>query len=85
MPIAILRIADVLRMRGRSRSSHYQDIKDGLFPRPVQIGARAVGHPVNEVAAMNEARIAGQSDDEIRALVVKLEATRKAAAEGGRR
>ena len=76
----ILRLPAVLRERGRSRSAHYGDIRLGLFTRPVTIGRRAVGWPVNEVAALNAARIAGKSDDEIRALVVKLEAARKAAA-----
>jgi prophage regulatory protein len=41
---------------------------------------RAVGWPSEEVQALNAARIAGKSDEEIRALVVKLEAARKAAA-----
>ncbi len=36
--------------------------------------------PAHEVAALNAARIAGKTDEEIRALVVKLEAARKAAA-----
>jgi prophage regulatory protein len=36
-----------------------------------------VGWPASEVAAINDARIAGHPDDEIRALVVKLEAARK--------
>lgn len=76
----ILRLPAVLRERGRSRSAHYLDIQQGLFTPPVPIGLRAVGWPANEVAAINAARIAGKSDDEIRAIVVKLEAARKAAA-----
>jgi prophage regulatory protein len=39
-----------------------------------------VGWPSSEVAAINAARIAGKTDDEIRALVVKLEEARKAEA-----
>lgn len=79
MPHTILRLPAVLRERGRSRSAHYLDIQQGLFTRPVSIGLRAVGWPSGEVAALNTARIAGNSDEEIRALVVKLEAARKAA------
>jgi prophage regulatory protein len=56
------------------------DIKNGLFVKPVRIGLRAVGTPEDEVDALNAARIAGKSDEEIRALVVKLEAARKALA-----
>jgi prophage regulatory protein len=44
------------------------------------LGARAVGWPANEVAALNAARISGKSDSEIRDLVVKLEAARKTVA-----
>ena len=55
----LLRLPAVLKARGRSRSSHYQDIKDGLFPRPVALGRHAVGWPEHEVATVNSARIAG--------------------------
>lgn len=80
MTRTILRLPVVLRERGRSRSAHYLDIQQGLFTRPVSIGLRAVGWPSSEVEALNAARIAGKSDEEIRDLVVKLEAARKAAA-----
>ncbi len=79
MTNTILRLPAVLRERGRSRSAHYLDIQHGLFTRPVQIGLRAVGWPAGELAAINAARIAGMGDEEIRALVLKLEAARKAA------
>ena len=79
MTHTILRLPVVLRERGRSRSAHYLDIQQGLFTRPVPIGARAVGWPANELATLNAARIAGKSDDEIRILVVKLESDRKTA------
>ena len=80
MTHTILRLPAVLSERGRSRSAHYLDIKQGLFTRPVAFGVRAVGWPADEVAALNVARIAGKTDDEVRALVVKLEAARKTAA-----
>lgn len=77
MVTTILRLPTVLHERGRSRSSHYQDIQQGLFTKPVSIGLRAVGWPSIEVAAINEARIAGKSAQEIRLLVAYLEASRK--------
>ena len=80
MVSTILRLPILLRERGRSRSAHYSDIQQGLFTRPVLIGARAVGWPAIELAELNAARIAGKSDDEIRALVTKLEAARKTTA-----
>ena len=78
-PVPMRRIPQVLRIRGRSRSSHYQDINNGLYPRPVKIGPRASAHPDDEVAVMNSACIAGKSEEELRELVRKLEAARKAA------
>lgn len=80
MVTTILRLPTVLRERGRSRSSHYLDIQQGLFTQPVAIGFRSVGWPASEVAALNAARIAGKSVEEIRALVLKLETDRKTAA-----
>ncbi len=79
MTHTILRLPEVLRERGRSRSAHYLDIHQGLFTHPVMIGLRAVGWPTTEVATINAARIAGKGEVEIRELVAKLEAARKTA------
>lgn len=76
---SILRRKQVEAESGYSRSTIYLRISQGLWVRPVALGARAVGWPASEVASLNAARIAGKSDDEIRALVVKLEAARAAA------
>jgi prophage regulatory protein len=43
---------------------------------PVKLGARAIGWPTEVILAINAARIAGKSDDEIRQLVRRLEAQR---------
>lgn len=77
---SILRLPAVKSESGYSRSTVYLRIAQGLWPKPVSLGARAVGWPASEIAAINAARIAGKSDDEIRALVTKLEAARKSAA-----
>ena len=76
----VMRIPEVLPIRGRSRASHYADIKAGLFTSPVHLGAKAVGWPESEVAAINAARIAGKSEGEIKALVAQLHALRHAQA-----
>lgn len=73
----LLRLPAVLKARGRSRSSHYADIKRGLFTRQVDLGVHCVGWPEHEVIALNQARIAGKSEAEIRALVRHLENRRK--------
>ncbi len=60
----------------RSNASVYNLIRGGLWPKPVQIGQRSVGWPDEEVKAICAARIAGQSDEQIRALVNRLHAKR---------
>jgi prophage regulatory protein len=79
MPRTILRLPAVLKRRGISRSAHYADVKAGLFVRPVKLGVRARGTPDDEVDILIAATIADKSDDEIRALVIKLQAARGAA------
>jgi prophage regulatory protein len=78
--LAILRRKQVQVESGLSRSTIYLRITQGLWPRGVSLGPRAKGWPASEVAAINAARIAGKSDDDIRALVTRLEAQRKTAA-----
>ena len=73
----ILRRNQVQAATGYSRSSIYARISEGLWPKPVQLGARAVGWPAREVAALNEARIAGVPDSGIRELVGNLEKARQ--------
>jgi prophage regulatory protein len=73
----ILRLPAVKSESGLSRSTIYLRISQGLWTKPVSLGARAVGWPSNEVAALNAARIAGKTDDQIRTLVAKLEAARE--------
>jgi prophage regulatory protein len=80
MTYSILRLPDVKASTGLSRSTIYLRIAQGALTRPVSLGGRAVGWPAHEVAALNAARIAGKPDAEIRELVTKLEAARKAAA-----
>ena len=75
----ILRIPAVKSESGLSRSTIYLRIVEGLWTKPVRLGARAVGWPSDEVAAINAARIAGKTDEEVRVLVAQLEAARKGA------
>lgn len=60
----------------RSNTSVYNDIRAGLWTKPVRIGQRAVGWPDYEVEAIVRARIAGDSGDQIRALVDRLHGER---------
>jgi len=56
MPKKILRLPIVLDRTGLSRSTVYLRVSEGKFPRPVSLGARAVGWIETEV----EEWIAGQ-------------------------
>ena len=77
----ILRLPEVKRVLGhRADASVYNAIRAGLFTAGVAIGQRARGWPDYEIDAINAARIAGKSDDEIRELVKALHAKRTALA-----
>lgn len=72
----LLRRPIVEQATGNSRSTIYRNIQKGLFTHPVEIGGDRVAWPSNEVEAINKARIAGKSDEEIKQLVIELEAAR---------
>lgn len=73
----IIRLPAVKAETGhRSDASIYNAIRAGLFPAGVSIGQRAKGWPLEEVFAINAARIAGKSDKEIRELVQLLHTKR---------
>ena len=75
--MSILRMPAVKAETGhRSHASIYTAIKAGLFTTGVAIGQRSKGWPSYEVKAINEARIAGKSEAEIRELVSRLHAKR---------
>lgn len=54
---AILRLRDVLRRVGLSRSSVYALAARGDFPAPVKLGTRAAGWPESEITAWIARRI----------------------------
>lgn len=74
--LTILRRKQVEAESGYSRSTIYLRISQGLWVKQVSLGAKAVGWPAGEVEALNRARIAGKSDNDIRALVGKHHAAR---------
>ena len=76
MVTTIFRLPAVKSESGYSRSTIYLRIAQGLWTKQVSLGPRCVGWPAGEVAALNAARIAGKSDEEIRELVTKLHAAR---------
>ena len=79
MSTPIHRLRTVIENSGLPRSTLYFRMKQGLWPKPISLGGRAVGWPSSEVDTLNAARIAGKTDEEIRTLVQKLECDRKLA------
>jgi prophage regulatory protein len=75
--MAIWRIGTCKEKSGyRSTASIYNNIREGLWTKAVRIGLRSVGWPSEEVEAINNYRIAGATDDQIRELVKRLHAKR---------
>jgi prophage regulatory protein len=73
----ILRIRDICDRKGECRSTYYNRIRDGLWPKPIALGPRLVGMPEYEFDAMMAAQVAGRSTEEIKALVLQLIEARK--------
>lgn len=72
----LLKLPAVLGQTAGSRTGHYAHIKVGLMTPPVKLSAHSVAWPEHEIKAINAARVAGKSDDEIRELVSRLVAER---------
>ncbi len=47
----LLRLSEVLTLTGLARTTIYRKMRDGSFPEPLKIGARAVRWPESEIAA----------------------------------
>lgn len=59
-PLTLLRLREVSRRTGKSRSEIYRRIAAGDFPQPVKLGERASAWPEHEVAAWIASRIAAR-------------------------
>ncbi|MYA11702.1 MAG: AlpA family transcriptional regulator [Gemmatimonadetes bacterium] len=67
MRVRILRLPEVQRRTGLSRSTIYVRLDRGLFPKPVSLGARAVGWIESEVDEWIRERIAESRGDSMAA------------------
>ena len=73
----LLKLPKVLELTAIARSTHHKRIHEGLMTPPVRLGENSVAWPENEITAINAARIAGKTDNELKALVAKLVANRQ--------
>lgn len=76
----LIRRPEVLTLTARSKSALHLDEKAGLFCPPISIGERAKAYILSEAEAVIQARIEGQSPEQIKALVSDLIQQRKKAA-----
>ncbi len=64
MVTKFLKLPEVQARTGKSRSTIYQGINDGTFPKPIKLGPRAVGWIEAEIEAHNQSCIdASRSKD----------------------
>jgi prophage regulatory protein len=58
MSTRILRLPEVKSATGLSRSTIYSQMADGIFPKPISLGARAVGWVNSDIEQWLDSRIA---------------------------
>ena len=59
-PLRIIRLPEVMRRVGESRSTIYDKIANREFPRPVKLGEKAVGWVETEITQYIQAKIAAR-------------------------
>lgn len=77
--LVMLRRQEVERRTGLGRSELYRQVALSVLPQPIRRGVRGVAWPAHEIDIVLEARMAGASNDELRAIVGRLHAERQAA------
>lgn len=76
--VPMIRIRAVEKAIGKAGSTGvYGAIREGVLTTGVKVGPRAVAWPEPEIDLIMRHRIAGATEDEIRALVCELMAKRK--------
>jgi len=68
----LIRLTEVLHTTGLSRSTLYKYVADGVFPKPVSLGDRAVGWVESEINDWLSARIY-ERDHGLEALSIRAE------------
>ncbi|WP_065978093.1 helix-turn-helix transcriptional regulator [Pseudoalteromonas lipolytica] len=72
----IIRRTTVLENTGLSKSTLYNRLKEGVFPPPISLGARAVGWVESECEKVIQAMVAGYSEQQLKDLVQEIVASR---------
>jgi len=74
-----LRLQEVCKRFGLGKSTIWLRVDQGLLPKPVHVGERAVAWPDVEILAIQKAVMAGYDQDQIKNLVRELLDKRKMA------
>jgi len=77
MTDSLIRLKKVESKTGLKKSMVYNLMDQGQFPKSVKIGERAVAWIESDIDAINAARMASKSSDEIRKLVETLTTKRQ--------
>lgn len=77
MDYELIKNTEARHVLGVGNTTFYEQQKGGLITSGVKLGAHSVAWPKHEIQAIAAYRIAGRSDDEIRALVKQLIEHRK--------
>lgn len=72
----IIRLPAVQEALAVGRTSIYQALGEGLITKPIKVSARLNAWPESEIEAIKSARIAGQSNEQIKSLVIELQTRR---------
>ena len=77
MTFKLLRLPEAISLIGLSRATFYKQVKDGLLPTQIHLGANSVAWLHHELEMILSARISGCSDSELKDMVSKIINNRK--------
>lgn len=72
MMLELIKSAEARSSLGIGNTTFYEQLNAGLITPAVKLGVHSVAWPKHEIQAIVAARIAGESDEQIRALVKQL-------------
>ena len=68
----VLKLKNVINITALSRSTIYNKINEGIFPKPIQLGERAIGFLESEVQTFISLLVKGISKDEMRGAILNI-------------
>jgi len=72
-----IRLITAMELSGLKRATLYNHISKEIFPSQIKISERGVAWVESEIIEVNQARIAGKSDSEIKELIKQQEVQRQ--------